>query len=354
MNELVVRGTPRRFDGVLRPIARGLQLVVAGVATLVLAWMRAWTWLPVPLAASFLAYEAFFAWRGDRPVRLAFGPDGVTAHDRVAGRRSAVAFADVRACTALYRRASGDPGRVEVAIVLAGDEGPLLAMSLRVPSDDFAPEPEEVDVDAMDALLGGLAGLVRSLAPPDRVVRQIVRDPRPLDRLRRALPAEVRGRALVRLWRGAEPPLDDFGHLVGEPSATLLLDGARARLREASGEVSEAPLHLDRVGRTRREVTLLTVVDGRPARVAHELPLLVLELGGLGPVVVPAPAVDPALPERPLDEACLHVHGPEGAALIAHLQRHDLAAALPGPRPAAADPFAQARTGPNVIGSAAP
>lgn len=336
MRELVVRGSPRRLDAVLRPFVRGLQLVCAAVATLVLALLEAWWWLPVPLALSFVAYEAFFWLRGDRPVRVSFGPSGIVVDDRAAGRREAFPLDAVRACTLLHRAAPDDASAVEVAVVLSGEAGPLLALSLRAPRASFVAAPEDVDAEAMDALLGGLAGLVRSLAPPERAVRQIVRDARPVGWLRDALPEAVRARTQLRPWRGREPELDDFGLLVGEPTATLLLDGARATLRDPSGEVREAPLRVLAIGRAHRPVTLLTRQDGLPARVAHDLPLLVLDLEGIGRVAIPAPAADPGLPEAALDARALHLHGAEGAALIAHLLRHDLLPAGLG----ANDPFA--------------
>lgn len=331
MHEFVVLGSPRRFDAVLRPFARVFQLGVAGLLTLVLAWFEQWWWLPVPLVISFLLYEAFFAMRGDKPVRVHFNDSGVVVEDRKAGRRLAVDKGDIRAASLLYRVDPDDPAQLEIATVWSGSDGPLLALSTRVPRDGFTPAPGDLDVDAMDRLLGGLAGLVRSLAPTDRAGRQIVRDARPLEWYREVLPEEVRSRTAIRLWQGAAPALDRFGHLVGEPDAMLFLEGQRGRLRASAGE-SDLRLRVSGVSRAQREVSLFTIVDGRPTEVVHDLPLLVIGIEGLGSVALPAPLVDPDLPECSLDEQAWHLHGPEGALLLSHLLRHDLAhdPALPG------------------------
>jgi hypothetical protein len=93
------------------------------------------------------------------------------------------------------------------------------------------------------------------------------------------------------------------------------------------------------MGRASRPITLLTRTEGLPARVTHDLPLLVLELDGVGSLSIPAPALDMGLPELLLDDRSLHLQAPEGAALVAHLLRHGLVPAARG----AEDPFASAR-----------
>lgn len=310
---LELEGSPAELERMLRRGARWAQLLLALPPTLLLWWLGAWYWLPLPLAASFVLYELLFWWRGDAPLSLQLGEDGLRLLDSWKEAPLALDWSEVTLAKAFWRRT---PEGAEVTTLLASERGPLFALRFLL-LRDAAPEPGDVDLDAADALLGGQGGVIRSVAPVERVARQRFEDPRGLVYLRSRLPPEVWKRTGLRLWTGLAPALDPFGYHADEPSGWLLLEGRRWALHvPGTGEIAQrgnlASLALFSASRTVRMVSLSGPVEA-------EVPLLGLDLGGLR-VWFPAPQAGPGLPPAELAPTDHHTHPPEGAALLWHLR----------------------------------
>lgn len=332
MRDLVLKGTPRELDAFLRPVLRGLQVLVVAPTTLALLWLQWWWWLPVPLIVSVLATEWFFWSRGDRACVLTLGAGSVRVADPRMQRDLEIPLGTIRSASLLVRDAPDAPEEREVVVALGGPEGPLLAVAFRVQPGAVPDVPFAVDVDAADAVLGGIAGVVRSLAPRERVFRQVIRDDAGLQHLVASLPPEIWQRAAVRCWRGAEPSLDLFGYHDQPADHALLLDPDAARLTAGGSPSSEralGPDHPVAVGRSARQATLFTMHGEDHAELDERLPLMIVDLHPLGRIAFPAPSVDPSLPEVALDDDLLHVHGPEGAVILWHLARCGVLPDLP-------------------------
>ncbi len=300
----------------LRPAVRVVQLGVALPLTALLAWLGLWWWLPVPLAGSFLLYEWFFWSRGDRPVVLTLDADRVEVVDPLLDRRATVDLARAHAANCLYRRA--EPGFVDGFVVLYDHAGPFFALQVHLSEGAFTPAPEDVDLDACNAVLGSISGVRRALAPPEATVRQVVRSDEVLPWLRRAIPAAAWRRTAFRFWRGAEPELDLFGYHVGPADGACFVDGDRVTFTDLPGEARALQAVEPQVAERR---AVMFRVEGGTAREAPErVPLWVQPVGGRA-VAIPAPlAADLARAATPSD-AWLHTHPPEGAALLWHLWR---------------------------------
>lgn len=305
-----LHGQPFVLDRLLRVPLRVVQLLVGGGLSLVLAWMDLWWWVPVPLALSFLVFELFFWRRGDRAVDLELG-DRLTVVDPVRGQRLDLDPADVTVASILHR--PGPPGTHDVWFVLSADTGPLLAARVRTRAP-FAARPTDLDARLTDAMLGGDAGSVRALAPNDRVVRQIVDDPKAeaVRWLRERIPVDAWSRTGARVWKGAQPGMDILGHFEGPADAFLVLEGDRFRI-----DGSEQVLGPLDAGCSGRQVVLFG-----EALQDQELPMLVLDLDADTPLVCPAPIGGTLGERRDLEERMLHTHGAEGALVVWHVLRN--------------------------------
>lgn len=325
-------GTPIVLDQMLRPLVRVVQVAVAGVATLVLAWFGLWWWVPVPIVVTTVAYELFFWSRGDRPVVLALESDRLVLTDPRAGgdgarpRELALPLHDVHTATLHVRPApSGD--RVEAVVVLTDTERVRFAVRFLV-EPGLPLRHEDVQADVMDNLVGGYGGLLRALAPADVTCRQTIDDPagQAIRWLRERLPAGAWQRSAARVWRGTAPVLDTFGLHVGPPDGLLVLDGDAWSLHTADGELSQGLVTLVRSGRATRQVGLVRKPDLLGDAPLHELPidevdlpLLVLDLDEGLTLAVPATVAGKRGDVRVPEGTWWHTHVPEGAALTWHL-----------------------------------
>lgn len=315
VSALVVRGSPKEFDAFLRPAARGLQLFVGILATLVLLWFQAWWWLPIPLAASFLLYELFFWSRADKPLKITLEPDRVVLEDAFLQSHATFWLRDVDSAT-LCHRAAPD-GAVDAVLQICSPTEILVALQLRLPAAAFEPRPSDVDLDLCNAVLGSISGVIRALAPRDRMIRQPVADPAALAWFREHLPAEAWERTTVRFWGGATPDLDLFGYHSTAHDGLLRLSEGAVRFTDRSEPEALAPL--EPAWGERRAV--LFRMDGEAHEEAPEqLPLWLQALGDRT-VAIPAPLTVGQEPQVPLTDALIHVHAPEGAAILWHLFR---------------------------------
>jgi len=319
-----LEGTPQILDAVLRPLGRGIQLVVGISLSAVLCFMHAWWWAPIPLAISFLIYELVFWWRGDRPATLCL--DRVlTLTDQLRGQAVVIHPDDVEVFTIHYRRSNPDKAgsdRLEVTVVLGGFDGVKLALRLMIDPSAWKPGPAAVDVDTMDRIIGGYAGLLRAVAPRSAIARQTFDDPagQVLSWLTQHIPNPASQRIGLRVWRGAAPPLDPFGHHDSAPSGWLVIARDRYRLM-LDGVIHRGDITLIRSGRSSRSAQLM-VVDEQGDRTIRptELPLLVLELDTALTLAFPSPLAGVGVGElHNLDEHTLQTHVPEGAALVWHI-----------------------------------
>ena len=186
-------------------------------------------------------------------------------------------------------------------------------------------------------LLGGQAGVLRSVAPFDRTARQGFADPTLLRRIRAAVPRSAWDRTGLRVWRGAAPPLSPFGFHLQDPTGWLVLDGRSWELRGSDGTVRRGELaSVALVSVVRHTVLLVRNEDGEATDELTAIPTLGI---GLDPdlwIRFPAPGVAPPPPRAPREDD-LHTHAAEGAALVWHLKRvlgdGGLPAALAGPPP---------------------
>ena len=327
MTPLAVLGTPLVFDRAIRPLVRGLQVTVGCFASAVVFWWLGPWWAPGPLTLSFLAYEAFFWSRGDRPIQLRLGEE-LHIHDEVGGRALNVHLSQVRAVT-VYRRPHQE-NRDEVTIVLADATSVLFAATFHV-EPDVPASPTDIPIPMIDAMLGGVAGILRTVSDPAVRCRQTIDDPRGtfLQALRQRLPEHVFERTVVRFWTGAEPPLDVFGHHHGSPDGVLMVDGDTWQLRTGTGANEEGVLAFARVQHALRTILLATRFENREDMRAADglqtqeldLPLLVLAFEPTLHVAIPAPSMAPTGPGVTAHRTWRHTTAPEGGALLYHLMR---------------------------------
>lgn len=361
-------GTPVVLDRLLRPVVRWGALAVGGLGSVLLAVLGAWWWVPVPVVAAWFAAEVWLWRRADRPMRLTIDTTRLEVRD-THGRPLVLDLDEVHAATAHVHH-SRHPDRIEVVVTLADVADVRFAARFLVEPDHAKLGPEDVRADAVDAVLGGTGGL-RGLAPADAACRQTFDDPagQALNWLRSHLPRRVWQRTAVRVWAGEAPGLDPFGLHVGPPSALLVLEGDRWSMHDEGVEVAAGDVLLPRAGRAERTATLVRAVGpddvptGEMPTETVEIPLLVLELDPTLRVAVPAPEAGRHGPPLALDDHALHVHVPEGGALLWHVltrwpesawpvslrraARQALAPELPDPSPH------RARQRPSAAGSAA-
>ncbi|MCB9665203.1 MAG: hypothetical protein H6732_13920 [Alphaproteobacteria bacterium] len=311
-------GTPIALDGILGPAIRVIAGAVGLAASLALVGLGAWWWVPVPLVTGLLAAELWLWRRGDRPAHLTLDATHLRLEDATAGRTLAVPLAEIHTAT-VHVRPTRRAERLEAVLVLTDRDRVRFAARFLV-EPDLAWHPDDVRVDTTERLLGAHGGL-RSMATGEVTCRQVIDDPagQALRFLRERLPAAAWDRTALRVWRGAAPPLDAFGLHQGDPQGLLVLDGDRWTLREGGRVTREGLVTLVRGGRALREAELLVPGDGAPVREVVELPLLVLELEDEACVVFPAPEAARHGTLREADEAWLHTHVAEGAALVWHV-----------------------------------
>lgn len=332
---IALSGTPERWDPLLAPALRiGLPLLGL-LSGALLVWLDQWTLAPWPLAVGLVLAEVVLWARGDRPVRLELD-DAVRLTDRVAGRSLRVAASAIRAVT-VHARPRGDG--VQAVVVLADDDGPRLALDLRVPPASLDRLPAWVDVDTLDARLGGYGGLLRAVAPAEIRGRQPIDDPagQVLDWLVRTLDPDAWQRTIVRVWIGEAPPLDPFGLHATPPDGTLVLDGDGWALRRPGDPGGlQGLVTLTRAGHAARRIALARPLrEGEAGRVDAlpteevDLPLLVVALDEGAQLALPAPFAETLGPAMPLEATTWHTHVPEGGAVLSHLLRRWPEAAWP-------------------------
>lgn len=317
MDSLTLYGTPKVLDPFLRPPARFVHLVLGGAASAALFWLGYPLVAPLPFALGFLWYELFFWSRGDRACRVDFRSDErIVVFEPLQDRTWETDLSTLTSATIVYR--STDDGRHDCVAVLGSAEGIRLALQFRV--KDFIPQETDVDAGRWDAAFGGVSGLIRTLAPADRLMRQSIEDGRGLDWLRAGIPHSAWQTTAVRVWRGQAPVLDLFGYHAEAPTGLLVLTGENVALWDGrhTHTTPRGPVTLTHSQRT---VTLFRMWGEDSEETEHEVPLLLL---GVGPhtVAIPAPAAPPV--ESPLapHEDWLHLHAPEGASVVSHLLRY--------------------------------
>lgn len=313
-------GTPIQLDLYLRPLVRAIQVTVGMIPTVVLLFYGQWWWAPVPLALSFVLYEAFFWSRGDRPIKFELG-DTIVLDDPAADRRREIRPEQVHAVTVHHRARGGD--RSEVVVVLASRTDILLSVRFLVEPDVRLPK-SAVDVELMDELLGGYGGLVAPTASPTERCRQTIDDPtgQALRWFRANLPTAAWRRRAARVWRGAAPKLDAFGLHADAPAGLLVLQGDDWALHE-NGETLRGTITLVSSARTTRTVELArkpregeTLKPGEFLTEEVDVPVLVLELDEALSLAMPAPLAGLVGQHREPDDALLHCHVAEGGALL--------------------------------------
>lgn len=312
MADLSLTGSPQLVDTFLRPVARIVAGCVGGLLSVLAGWFGgAWV-APLPLATCLLATEAWLAGRGDRPQTLRLQDGVLELLDPLAGDVR-VDLAEITVATAYVR--SEEAGRIEVAVVLGDDEDVRFAVRVL---QRVVPEsgPHLVPAETLDVLFGGIAGLFRALAPPERRPRQTFYDPGGtfFAALRETVPAAAWRRTGIRLWPGMEPEIDLFGYYRAVHSDWLVLDGHDWRRDGETGTIAGWTL-----ATSEREAVLFQGLD---RQAVQRLPLALVVLGSTTTVAVPAPLAAEAGPSQPLSSDLLHTHAPEGAALFWHLLSH--------------------------------
>ena len=309
------RGTPVELDTFLEPVVRFTLLALAVPISAVLWWFSAWWWVPVPLVIAMVAHQAYFASRADRPTVLRLEAGGISLEDPARGEPLHVDPAEVHVATVFLRRGRADH---RVVLLLADAEGPRLALQQSLASEPELPVPC-VDIDAADALLGGQAGILKSVAPLERSARQTFSREGILSWCHAHVPQEAWLRTGLQLRRGEAPPLSPFGFLVGEPDAWIVLDGDTWSLR--GDMVTSGSLEGVRAETVRRTLELLRRTDEGPEEAAVEVTHLALTLVAGVRIVFPAPLAAGLAPASEPQSTDLHAHAAEGAALVTHLQR---------------------------------
>lgn len=329
-NRIRLEGTPVELDELLRPLARYALTCLGLIGTGVLVYLKSILLAPLPLAFSFVAYELYFWRRGDRPIRFEVDPQAITLTDASADRTRTVLLDEIEVAVVHHR--ARDAHRHEAVLVLYGKDRILLAMRFLVePTTRWL--SHDIDVDELDELIGGYAGLYRALAPPNLRCRQTIDDPaaQALRFLRGCLPPEVWGRSAARVWRGKAPPCDAFGLHFGTPDGLLVIDADTWRLNLTGEPPRTGPVTLLRSARAERALLLARpgTTEIEPEEVV--LPMLLIELDPEVTFTLPAPVAELSGQHRELDEGMLHTHLPEGAALLWQVLRRWPVAAWPAP-----------------------
>ncbi|MBT3218270.1 MAG: hypothetical protein HN348_04210 [Proteobacteria bacterium] len=307
-----LKGKPFLLDKLLRPFARAAQIVVIALFTTLLWWYSQWLLLPIPFLIAVLCYEAVFWYRGDRPCVLTLG-DKLELFDPRREQHLSIDPSKVTTARMHYRRAERG---FEVFAVLGDEEGVLFAGQFLMGA--FVPQRQDIDIKTVDAFLGGYAGLLRALAPTDRLCRQAIDDPSGLaiNWLRLKLPEVAHQRSSLRLWEGEAPDLDAFGYHATQPTARLELEGQQYCLH-SEGRTQEGTL-APALASSTREVLMLRPGDHENFS-PQQIPLLVVYLAPSTKVAIPAPVLGTLAESEPPSKTLFHTHVPEGAVLIWHI-----------------------------------
>lgn len=311
---LALVGTPQIVDSFFRPIARFFQVLLGLAASLAL-WAFGWLWwVPVPFVLSFVAYELFFWWRGDRAQTLRIDGHRLGLDDPLVEVPIAIDLREVSVATLYYRQHTDD--EVEVAVALGDEQGPRFAARV-LQRSPLEPGPHDVPIGVHDLMFGGVAGVFRALAPPALRPRQTFIDPDGalVARLRALVPPEAWRRTGIRLWQGMEPPIDLFGYYEGPHTDWLVLDGHDWRRGDVTGSIRGWSF-----ASAERSAVLFQGLERRQR--VDRFPLALVALGGATTIAFPAPAAPDVGPLQPLTSDLLHTHSPEGAALVWHLLVH--------------------------------
>lgn len=310
-----VKGKPTRLDAVWRPVSRALLTGLGLTGAAVLGLLGEWVWLPAPIVASIVVHEVIFWIRGDRPIVATIDGSTLTAVDKKGEREHRLDLSDVAIASVAVRRGRHEREPDQAFLVLHAEDRTLGALRLNTMHRDWP--AEAVDLDALQPVLGGNAGVLRGLAGPERLIRQALQDKDGAfaEALLDAIPAAAWSRVAARVWRGAEPQVDFMGLHQGPPDALLVLDGDTWSLRERFGDaVTGGSITGARGGRADRILELMST-PGVPAQRAR-LPQIVWEIGDGVRIVVPAPLAGHHGEPVELDEHTLHSHLAEGAMLI--------------------------------------
>lgn len=298
----------------LRPAARMLQLTVALPATAVLVYLAWWWWVPVPLAASFAMYEWFFWSRADKPLRVELADRSVRIADFTRKEHRTVSLESAESATLIFRRVDTD---IDAVLAIADARTVFLAVRFRLPADRFEASPADVDADLCNAVLGSISGVIRAVAPAQAIVRQPLGSAEALDWFRAVLPSDVFERTSVRGWVGSAPDLDLFGYHSQPADGLIRLQGSTARYWDGV----EGPLEAGIPQVAERSAVLFRMDGEEHSEAPERLPLWVHRIGPRS-VAIPAPLAIGRGPDRTLDESLVHVHPPEGAAILWHLWRN--------------------------------
>ena len=317
---MTLKGAPQRLDTVLRPLVRAVQVVFGLTATAVLFFMGWYMLAPVPLALSFVAYEALFWIRADRPVVVRLD-DAVTVTDPKRKQTFSVDLSTIQAATAQRRVRDGV---ADIRLTLATADAVVLGLWLRVPERTGA-LPYEVHADLFDHIVGGDHGSLRAIAPGDRIARQrIDTHADAIDWFREHVPEQAWSRTVCRVWHGVAPDLDLLGHHTGNPDGLWIFDPDSVHI-----EGHPHPLEVSAVHRSVRTAILLHAGRGLDDTFAEDrLQLAVLDIAGRA-LAAPSRILFTDDPVRPTDAHHAHTHSAELAAVVSHLFQHREESALP-------------------------
>lgn len=319
---LVIKGRPERLDAVIKPIAFVAMAGLGLIGTTLLVYAGEWFWVPVPLAGGILLHGIIFMIRGDRPILCSITGSGLNAVDRKGGRELGMELSTV-VHAGLSVRQVPNTERDLAYIVLYDASGPQLALRLSTPRRAWP--RHAVPLDALQPVLGGNAGVLRGLAPADRIVRQVLDDDNGelAASILRHVPAEAWERVVVRVWVGDAPPVDFMGLHQGPADALLVFredaDGVPIiEVLEGPGPASVPPgrhaITGDRGGRASRLLSLLSL-PGQEARLAS-LPVIVWDISEALQLVIPSPIGGHCGEEVELSDTGLHTHLGEGAHAV--------------------------------------
>lgn len=313
----MVRGEPKELDVLWRPVVRVLLYGPGLGLGALLAWLGLWVWAPLPFVLAVLAYEVIFWIRGDRPLKVTLEGPLLTLVDARQGTSRRVDLRGARIANLGIRKGKYVTDRA--FLTLYDDVGVLLVAELDTLRRDWP--DHAADLSALQAVLGGRAGLLRGLGPPESLIRQTLIDPDgvALAHLLAHLPAAITERCALRLWRGTAPEVDFMGHHAARPYGILRLSAPGAWILQTSDGEERGVIGDGPSGHSSRDLELFDL--GAQERTRARLPLLVWSLHPDLSLAMPAPVAGHNGPKLVLTPDSLHTHLPEAANLIWWLLR---------------------------------